>query len=530
MELKRLNQLGEWNPQLFRELKGQLTTRNLFLGVITSFACQLLLLGSHIGSNIGGDSMNSWYIRWEGVFQMLNWILPFLLFTCGVYLLMIDLGKEEQRGTLNFIRLSPQSSQSILIGKMLGVPAVLYLGIILALPLHFGSALAADFSLGWLLEIYLLWGVGCGLFYSSAFLMTLLYGAKNGIQALAWSGSLLGFMFGSVYIYVIHVIFDRFDWSNGLGNWYWFSLPVGYSPQLIFLWMLITLSVATYWIWQACNRIFRNAISTVVSKSQSYWLVAIFQLWLLGFCVPPLNEFSSDSQKIFLDSQVVLGTLTLFVFNPIGFISLSGVLSPRPQALRDWARYRHTSHFTDKGLLNRSLIQDLMWGEKSPALVAIAINFLLTTAIWLPWIVLQLGQVESNKDLTAPMALLGLLLTLNVILIYVAIAQVMVFMSRWQQSAWIVGTVGVLVGGLFAILATMGMSPLDMPFLWLLSPLPAVAFNHASATTIFLGLLTQLGILGLLTLHLTRQFRKLGESTSKGLFTQSPSLPLSGLK
>jgi hypothetical protein len=521
MELKRLNQLGEWNPQLFRELKGQLTTRNLFLGVTISLVCQLFLL--FLGSEMRGDSINSLYIRWESVFIILNWILPFLLLTCGVYLLMSDLGKEEHRGTLNFIRLSPQSSQSILIGKMLGVPAVLYLGIVLAIPLHFGSALAANFSLGWLLEIYLLWGVGCGLLYSSAFLMTLLYGGKSGIQALAWSGSLLGFMFGSVYIYVIHVIFDSSGWSNALGNWYWFSLPLGYEPQLIFLWMLITLSVATYWIWQAANRIFRNPNSTVVSKSQSYWLVASVQVCLLGFFVPQWSEVPSNS-------QVFLGGLTLFAFNPVGFLSLSGVLSPRPQALRDWARYRHTSNFTDKSLLNRSLIQDLIWGEKSPGLVAIAINFLLTAAIWLPWIVLGLGQVESNKDFTVPMALLGLLLTLNVILIYVAIAQVMVFMSRWKQSACIVGTVGVLVGGLLAIWATMGMSPLEMPFLWLLSPLPIVALTNATATTIFLGLLTQLGILGLLTLQLTRQFRKMGESTSKRLFTQSPSLPLNGLK
>ncbi|MBD2016994.1 hypothetical protein H6F96_23875 [Microcoleus sp. FACHB-53] len=527
MELKRLNQLGEWNPQLFRELKGQLTTRNLFLGVTISLVCQLFLM--LMGSEMVGDSTNSWYIRWESVFIILNWILPFLLLTCGVYLLMSDLGKEEHRGTLNFIRLSPQSSQSILSGKMLGVPAVLYLGIILAIPLHFGSALAVDFPLGWLLEIYLLWGVGCGLFYSSGVLMTLLYGAKNGIQALAWSGSFLGFLLGWVYIYVINVIFDSSGWSNGLGNWYWFSLPVGYSPQLIFLWMLITLSVATYWIWQAANRIFRNPNSTVVSKSQSYWLVASVQVCLLGFFVPPLNDFRPDSQ-IFLDSQVFLGGLTLFVFNPVGLLCMSGVLSPRPQVLRDWARYRHTSNFTDKSLLHRSLIQDLIWGEKSPGLVAIAINFLLTAAIWLPWILLGLGQVESNKDFTVPMALLGLLLTLNVILIYVAIAQIMVFMSKWQQSAWIVGTVGVLVGGLLAIWATMGMSPLDMPFLWLLSPLPIVAFTNASATTIFLGLLTQVGILGLLTLQLTRQFQKLGESTSKKLFTQSRSRPFSGVK
>jgi hypothetical protein len=521
MELKRLNQLGEWNPQLFRELKGQLKTRNLFLGVTTSLVCQLLLL--FLGSKIGSDCTNSGYIQWEGVFQALNWILPCLLLTCGVYLLMSDLGKEEYRGTLNFIRLSPQSSHSILIGKMLGVPAVLYLGIALAVPLHGVSAFAANFPLGWLLERYLLWGVGCGLFYSSAFLMTLLYGAKSGIQALAWSGSLLSLLGGWVYLCVINVIFAQSEWSDGLGNWDWFSLPLGHLPQLMVLWMLISLSVATYWVWQAANRIFRNPNSTVLSKSQSYWLVASVQVWLLGFFVPQWSEVLSDS-------QVFLGGLTLFVFNPIGFLYLNGVLSPRPQALRDWARYRHTSHFSDKGLLHRSLMQDLIWGEKSPALVAIAINFLLTAAIWLPWIVLGLGQAESHKDLTVPKALLGLLLTLNVILIYVAIAQIMLFMSRWKQSVWIVGTVGVLVGTLLAIWATMGISPLHLPFLWLLSPLPIVALTHATATTIFLGLLAQVSILGLLTLQLTRQFRKLGNSTSKKLFTQSLSLPFSGSK
>ncbi|HEY9607776.1 MAG TPA: ABC transporter permease, partial [Allocoleopsis sp.] len=204
MELKRLNQLVEWNPQLFRELKGQLKTQNLFVAVSTSLVCQLLLL--LLGSQRGGDCTDTWYIQWEGVFKALNLILPCLLLTCGVYLLMSDLGKEEHRGTLNFIRLSPQSSQSILIGKMLGVPAVLYLGIVLAVPLHGVSALAADFPLGLLLEIYLLWGVGCGLFYSSAFLMTLLYGAKNGIQALAWSGSLLSLLGAWVYLCVINVI------------------------------------------------------------------------------------------------------------------------------------------------------------------------------------------------------------------------------------------------------------------------------------------------------------------------------------
>ena len=56
-----------------------------------------------------------------------------------------DLAKEEQRGTLNFIRLSPQTEQSILFGKMLGVPSLVYLFIILSIPLHLWSGIALEF-------------------------------------------------------------------------------------------------------------------------------------------------------------------------------------------------------------------------------------------------------------------------------------------------------------------------------------------------------------------------------------------------
>ncbi|NEP60685.1 MAG: hypothetical protein F6K31_27440, partial [Symploca sp. SIO2G7] len=45
MDSTLLNKLGEWNPQLYRELKGKLKTRNLLITVAISLIIQLILLG-----------------------------------------------------------------------------------------------------------------------------------------------------------------------------------------------------------------------------------------------------------------------------------------------------------------------------------------------------------------------------------------------------------------------------------------------------------------------------------------------------
>ena len=154
---------SDWNPQFFREVKGRLKNRNLTLTVLSSFLLQFALLfyfwaalpapkvtpssryctGKAIYTywhdcvlDAQGNVLVNWQIWWTDLFQALTWILPFILLIAGVYLLISDLAKEEQRGTLNFIRLSPQASQTILLGKLLGVPLLVYLGVLLAVPLH----------------------------------------------------------------------------------------------------------------------------------------------------------------------------------------------------------------------------------------------------------------------------------------------------------------------------------------------------------------------------------------------------------
>ena len=117
-----------------------------------------------------------WLDWWEDFHHVFDWILALGLVVGGVYLLVSNLAAENRRGTLNFIRLSPQSTYTILLGKMLGVPIILYLAAAVAIPLHTWSAIAAGADLTWLLSFDFLLVSLCGLFYSLGMLYTFMGG------------------------------------------------------------------------------------------------------------------------------------------------------------------------------------------------------------------------------------------------------------------------------------------------------------------------------------------------------------------
>ncbi|NER48364.1 MAG: ABC transporter permease subunit [Symploca sp. SIO1A3] len=512
MNSKLLDKLGEWNPQLYRELKGKLKTRNLLITVAISLIIQLILL-------VFAYEQYSFYSQysWEVVFRPLNWLLPFLLIICGVYQLCQDLAQEERRGTLNFIRLSPQSSQNILIGKILGVPALLYLGIALTVPLHLFSALATGMSLLWLLGIYTLWGAGCCLFYSAALFYTLLWNSQGDSKSIAGLGGLLAFFVSPSYISVIDFSFHWYQSSSPLKNWQWFFLPLGSEAFLAYAWIIITLSVATYWIWQAVNRRFRNPNATLLSKKHSYWLVACFQIWLLGFAVAEINSALSEA-------HLFAGLFFIFFLNPIWFLVLIAALTPHRQSLLDWARYRrYSSSSNRKSFWHRPLIQDLIWGEKSPVLVAVGINLLITAVIWIPWVLWIPEALLQQDNLTTLKAFFSVLLTMNLILLYGAINQLVLFLKTSKPELWATGVIGTVIALPFVISGILGVEVMQMPFLLMFSPFPMLALVNGSLTTVFFGLLAQLGVVGLLSLQLTKKLQKAGESESKGLLTSATS-------
>ncbi|NES41920.1 ABC transporter permease subunit [Moorena sp. SIO2C4] len=555
-----VNQLGELNPQVFRELKGSFKQRNVLITVAISLVGQLVMLigfGSQLPvadgdrtiynryctgvkdySNLtclpdgfGGFEIN-WSLWWQDVFVWLSLIGIFSLLVVGTYMLISDLSKEESRGTLNFLRLTPQSSRSILGGKLLGVPALLYLAVGFALPLHFWAAIAGKVHLLELLGFYTVLGTSCLFCYSMALLFGLVSRSLGGFQAWLGSGAVLIFVW--ITTMVIHdsgvshypadwltlfnptmvlpylIDSNSFDGSRistyhrSFQDLRWFGIHIGVSFWTMAGFIVLNYGVGSYWLGQGLNRCFHNPKATLINKQQSYWLTASLQAVILGFALnPQYKNWGGYTHGLEENSQMLL------VFNVLLFLALIAALSPHRQTLQDWARYRHQDRtFRKKG----GVIADLIWGDKSPAVVAVAINCAIASAMLLTWILLW-----PANEYKIP-ALFALLLNSSLIMIYATVAQLMLLMKTQKRAAGAV----IAVGGLILlppILFWIGsMTLYETPAIWLFSVFHWGILPYANGS-VFLAIIAQSLALTLFNVQLGRQLRQAGESTTKALLS-----------
>ncbi|MEG4804727.1 hypothetical protein QUB63_29085 [Microcoleus sp. ARI1-B5] len=555
MRLNLLDQIGNWNSQLFRELKGRLKMGNIAIASALSLSAQLLLFLSWRAQipiappageytypiynrfctelygrvvetkcikDAAGNFTVNWQYWWLEIFVYLSIFSAMVLLVAGTYMLVSDLDKEERRGTLNFIRLSPQSTTTIFIGKILGVPILLYLAAILAVPLHIYSGLTAQIPLHHILCFDIAMAASCALFYSSAMLFGLTTSWLGGFQPWLASAAVLGFITLAFNMPLnsnaadlltflspapaLKYLVDRrvteahnsdLNWLVGnFNNLQWFHLPIGtYLVSCTALSLLIC-GIVTYWMWQGWQRRFPNPSATVLSKRQSYLLVMCCQPLILGFALQSeITNNNNIAGLLFLDFLL--------------FVALIAALTPERQALYDWARYRKQIVPSSQKLWRRYPMLDLIWSEKSPPEIAIAINILSSTVILTP-LILQGLKVFFCMIIFA-----------NLILIYATVTQLFLFAKIRNQAVWAACTVG---GALFLppmILSMLSLSAEKAPLIWLSSVFPAFdswsALASASGHTVLLSMLGQWTVLVLLNLQLTRQLRLAGESASKAL-------------
>lgn len=563
MALPWIDQIGEWNPQLFREIKGRMVPRNILIAVAISLVGQLLLLMSFasqlpvpnenneviysryctgsspnysdptcLADGLGGFVIN-WQVWWTDVFVWLSVIGVFTLLLAGTYMLIGDLAKEEHRGTLNFLRLTPQSGMSILTGKMLGVPILLYLVGFLALPLHLAAGLSAQVPFSLILIYYGVLGANCLFFYSFALLFGLVGKWLGGFQAWLGSGVLLMFLFPmtSMLSHGSYITHHPIDWlilfnpsallpylidsnslntttsvsygTNSLRNLSYFLMPVGAKGWSMAGLMVFNSGLWTYWVWQGLNRCFHNPTTTLLGKQQSYWLTACFEALILGFAVKAQVE-SSYAKGPFESLQMLL------VFNLILFLCQFAALMPQRQAMQDWARYRHKQRSARK---RGGVVADLIWGENSPALVAVALNLAIAFSILLPWILLW-----PQNQYKIP-ALWALLVSATLMLVYAAVAQLILFMKSPKRAVWATVTVGGLVILPPIIFGFLSATPMNKPAVWLFSAFPWASLEYATGMTVFLAVIGQSLAFGLLSLKLRQQLQKAGESSTKALLS-----------
>lgn len=523
MLLNCLYLFADWNPQLFRELKGRLNVRNVTAEIVSFLLLQLTFLFG-------------WQDNALSKFLWLNLMITFALLVVGSFLLISDFAQEEHRGTLNFIRFSPQSAQSILIGKMLGVPVLLYLAVLLTIPLNLGLGLSAHIPLFVIFCFYAVLVANCALFYSIALLFSLVSPWFSGLQAWLGGGAVLGFLLftfnqsihqsatgwlnlfspSGILLYLVnlaasaenkadlsyyffgannHHLFEHLD----ISHWEWFNLPISATFLSLLIFTLLNYSFGTYWIWQALNRRFHNPHASLLSRKQSYILAACFAQAALGFALPAWQEPNNLSSQLLLDNFHALLSVNLLLI-----VSLIATLTPHRQACIDWVRYRRKKA--------SALIQDLLWAENSPAIIAIAINLVITFVPMVAWILFW--PVLSDGD-NRMLILSGLILFLNLITIYAVLVQSMLLMKSPFRGVWAAGTVVATTLLPPLILSLLSINPGDhWGGLWLLTTYPWDALRYTSGAPVVQTILAQWSLFSLLIWQLTRQLHKIGNEKS----------------
>lgn len=447
----------------------------------------------------------------------------FGLIVGGIFLLISDLSKEDRQGTLTFISLSPQTARTILLGKMLGAPFLIYLAVLLALPLHYVTGIAAEIPVVRILGFDVLLLASCCFYYSLALLLGLASNWLNGFQAWISSAGILllllllsqnsltsssidwlytlspSALFPFIYEDVYHSLIGAdipFN-SRGISDFQWFFIPIGHYGVSVWLFTLTHFGLWTWWLWRPLQRRFRNPTVSLLSKKQSYWATACFFVCFLGFSFHSGN--TSPSNMI---TAVILTHL-------LWFLLMIVLLLPHHQDLEDWARFRGNYPST-KGRTQR--FKDLVWANNSPTWIAIAINLSIAGLPILLWM-LSLPEDESGVGIAA------LMFNSTLILIFTLFNQVMLLRPISNRNLWVMAT---LLGPTLLpalALVILGVNPGQAwDSLILLTPFAIAGIKEISVFSALLMFGIHLGLIAGLGWLQDRKLTQFGESTSQQLF------------
>jgi hypothetical protein len=411
-------QLGRWNPQLLREFRGRIKPRTLIVSIALSAIFQIFLMLISSPTSRPAPA-NGWLDLWK----IITWMLPYVVFSLGSYFIVSDLAEEQKRGTLNFIRLSPRPAWQILLGKLLGIPVLLYLSIAFVIPLHCFAGLRGGVSLPLILSVYLLLAIECALCFSGAMLCGLAGDEKQGgkrqtATAIGFAAIVFSFiapLFMTVNINLIwRPLLDR---PEILGEKSpvisWFFLPINNTVLVSHGFALLTLGTIGFLMWRVMLRNFRKPRSTAISKRQSYAILALVEVFSLGFFV---------QVSLVNENNAIVAAISMYVLTALSLLVLIFGICPQRQALLDWARYRSSSW------------QGLIWSDKSPALLAVVIHLIIANALLVPWL-FTIG-IGTKQPLATILFVIG---TANILLIYGTFIQ-QVFATKIRNPVmWAIG-------------------------------------------------------------------------------------------
>ncbi|MGI0479642.1 ABC transporter permease [Geminocystis sp. CENA526] len=555
-----LHNIGEWNPQLFREIQGRLKPKTISIVTLASIIGQFLLFvyfkgmltlkegnySRYCTGIVEGNSYNSYdmcnldlwgnvqiikELWWLDLFITMSIMGVFILLVVGCYMLIADVSKENAKNTLNFIRLTPQSAMTIFGGKILGVPILVYLFGILAVPLHSIAGLKANISFPLILAFYGLLAVACFFFYSASILFSLVSTGLGNFQA--WLGSMVIFFFLST---TVGVIMNSPTFSNMSFDWLLLFNPVIFlpyvvkstflSPQTInyfslnglnnlsfygnFWWknaffgslfIITNYAIWTFWLWQGIKRRFHNPTDTVISKYHSYLISACFIVFNMGFTLQQINYDRQNESLIALQ-----------VFNFFFFLLLIPTITPHRQTLQDWARYSH-----ENSVSSRNKMADLLLGEKSPSPLSIIVNVSIVTLYLIPS-VLIFSYGEDKLSYT-----IGFLFSGMMIIIYGIIFQLFLTVKNQKRNLIASASISSLIFSPFLTLIILGAKGTEYNIIWLFSAFPLVGVDLTYPLSMLGVFLTQAMIIITSNYQLKRVLNKAGISETKALLNDRVS-------
>jgi hypothetical protein len=212
----------------------------------------------------------------------------------------------------------------------------------------------------------------------------------------------------------------------------WFGLELTNQVWISHAFVLANLLIVGAWLGYNLRRRYHDPNAALITRKQSYFMVAYLEAFMLGFAV---NGRALDAAN------------SLYVLNLMLFMVLIQLLSPQRQDLIDWARYaasnRQQAASQRRGIFSflphPAVIRDLLWSDKSPAPLAIIVNMAIVFAILIPqtfrWDQ-ELFNTRAYLSLMVGMVLLGMILAIAAVLVQICMFmknQNTRFMGIWQH-------------------------------------------------------------------------------------------------
>ena len=374
------DRLGQWNPQLLRELRG-MNRKLMGVAAAVSFLASLLLVCTVSLQALEPALKTSAYGSILSLSRMM-WML--VLAVAGASLAK-NWEKEARLGTLTFLRLSPEPAGRILLGKLLGVPAPFFAAAVAWLPFHLFLTVKAGFSsMDWLVADGFSVALA-GMTLTGFLTLSTLTERMNSVVGVVMAIALIPLIF-SVFFGI--ALGDGGEvYPNGLR---WFGVDLVHSSNRLLIWGTGVVLAVTASLWQVAKRRFTLPHGTPLARRHAYQFMGLFNILFLGFGLP-ITDVSNWG---------VYGWAHLGQF----WLLLQGLLlwgtMPNRQQLLDWARYRHFHRHvhpqsgdrpptaSPTGPTRQSpwhRLHPWIWHSGSPPFAVPLVNLAITVLIWSPW-------------------------------------------------------------------------------------------------------------------------------------------------